>query len=253
MVGDTSIVFGLSCERGLVGLRGRVDKLEIVASWDVSKAEKGDVMSQSEEPAREDPHSLAPIAIQGASDDQDIANMKSGRGMRVALTLLVAAAAVIGGAQLLRTMDDRQTYVAAAAQLERSDTEQRDAFMRCALPNYQRSQLTNAGSLRNAVESASERMEKNYGKLIAKCTPLMAGFQQAITEIKAPADVTEQVGAVNKAVADLGQAFGNYRELLQKDGYEQTQAAPLIDAIGNTWQTYLSAREKAKQAITAKL
>jgi hypothetical protein len=224
-----------------------------VTNLEVPKVEKGEFMSQSEEPAREDPHSLAPIAIGGESDDRDIANMKSGRGMRVTLMLIVAAAAVVGGAQLLRSMDDRQTYVLAASQLERSDTDQRDAFMRCALPNYQRSQLTNAGSLRNAVESASERMEKNYAKLLAKCNPLLAGFQQAVTDIKAPSDVTEPVGAVNKAVTDLSQAFGNYRELIQKQGYEPTQAAPLIDAIGDSWQSYLNAREKAKSALTAKL
>lgn len=210
-------------------------------------------MSQSEEPARKDPHSLAPIAIGSESDERDIANMKSGRGLRVVLSLVVAAAAVVGGAQLLQSMDDRQTYVLAASQLERSDTEQRDAFMRCALPNYQRSQLTNAGSLRNALESASERMDRNYAKLITKCTPLLASFQQAIIEIKAPIDVTEQVGAVHKAVTDLGQAFTSYRDLLLKQGYEPEQAAPMIEAISSTWQRYLNAREKAKQAITAKL
>jgi hypothetical protein len=229
------------------------DKQEIVTSWEVPKVEKGEFMSQSEKPAREDPHSLAPIAIGGTSDDQDIANMKSGRGMRVVLTLVVAAGAVVGGAQLLRTMDDRQTYVLAASQLERSDIEQRDAFMRCALPNYQRSQVTNAGTLRNSVESASERMEKNYGKLLAKCTPLLISFQHAVTDIKAPSDVTEQVAAVNKAAADLGQAFNTYRDHLQTKPYDATQAAPLIDAIGNSWQSYLSAREKAKAALTARL
>lgn len=212
-------------------------------------------MSQSKEQAREDPHSLAPIAIGGTSDEQDLANMRSGRGLRVALTLLVAAAAVVGGAQLLRSMDTRQTYVLAASQLERSDTEQREAFMRCALPNYQRSQLINAGTLRSAVESASERMEKNYSKLLAKCTPLMAGFQQAITDIQAPADVSLEVSAVNKAVADLGLSFNNYREFLQRSaqGYDAAQAAPLIEAIGASWQSYLTAREQAKQALTAKL
>lgn len=210
-------------------------------------------MSQSEQPAREDPHSLAPIAIGGGNDDQDIANMKRGRGLRVALTLIVAAAAVVGGAQLLRSMDDRQSYVLAASQLERSDTEQRDAFMRCALPNYQRSQLTNAGTLRNAVESASERMERSYAKLLSKCTPLMGSFQQALTEIKAPADVREQVSAVNKAAAELALTFDRYREHLQHKAYDANEAGPLIEAIGNAWQSYLSAREKAKQALTAKL
>jgi hypothetical protein len=221
----------------------------------VSKVEKGQDMSQSEKPARNDPHSLAPIAIGSTSDEQDIANMRRGRGPRVLLTLLVAAAAVVGGAQLLRSMDNRQTYMLAASQLERSDTEQREAFMRCALPNYQRSQVMNAGSLRNAVESASERMEKNYAKLLSKCTPLLAGFQQAVTDIKAPADVTPQVSAVNKAVADLGQAFGNYREFLQRSsqGYDAAEAAPLIEVIGSSWQSYLSARERAKQALSARL
>jgi hypothetical protein len=210
-------------------------------------------MSQSEEPARGDPHSLAPIAIQGATDEQELANMRSGRGMRVAMLLLVAAAAVVGGAQLLQSMDTRQHYVLAASQLERSDVEQRDAFMRCALPNYQRSQITNAGTLRNALESASERMEKNYAKLLQKCAPTLEGFQKAVGEIKAPADVSQPLEAVNKSLTDLGQAFTNYREQLQKQGYDAERASPLIEAIGASWQSYLTARERAKQALTAKL
>src|ERR1700712_3877777 len=109
-------------------------------------------MSKFKKEARNDPHSLAPIAIGGTNDDQDLAKMHSGNGLRIALALLVAAGAVVGGAQLLRSMDTRQAYVSAAAALERSDTEQRDTFMRCALPNYQRSQIINGGSLRSAVE-----------------------------------------------------------------------------------------------------
>lgn len=211
-------------------------------------------MSQSKPDAREDPHSLAPIAIGGTSDEQDLAKMRGGNGLRIALSLLVAAGAVVGGAQLLRSMDTRQTYVAAASALERSDIEQRDAFMRCALPSYQRSQVINGGSLRHAVESQSERMEKNYAKLLAKCTPLMASFQQAITDIKAPSDVSKQVDAVNKAVSDLGIAFNNYREhLLHSASYDASQASPLLDTIGSSWQSYVTARDQAKQAISAKL
>jgi hypothetical protein len=212
-------------------------------------------MSQSKEQAREDPHSLAPIALGGASDEEEIAKMHRGSGLRVALALLVAAGAVAGGAQLLRSMDTRQEYALAASQLERSDTEQREAFMRCALPSYSRSQVTNAGSLRSAVESASERMERNYGKLLGKCTPLFASFKQAVTDIKAPSDVSKEVGAVNKAVGELGTALDNYREFMQRPGqsYDAAQAAPLLDAIGASWQSYLSTRERAKQALSAKL
>jgi len=211
-------------------------------------------MSQTKEEARQDPHSLAPIAIGATNDEQDLAKLRSGSGLRIALALLVAAGAVVGGAQLLRSMDTRQAYVTAAAALERGDTEQRDMFMRCVLPNYQRSQVINGGSLRSAVESQSARMEKNYAKQLAKCTPLLAGFQQSITDIKAPSDVTKQVDAVNKSVSDLGIAFNNYREfLLHAPAYDAAQAVPFIDAIGSSWQSYLGARDQAKQAISAKL
>jgi hypothetical protein len=98
-------------------------------------------------------------------------------------------------------------------------------------------------------------MEKNYGKLLAKCTPVFATFQQAVTDIKAPADVSGQFSAVSKAVGELGTAFTTFREYLQRTGqtYDAAQAGPMIDAIGTSWQDYLSARERAKQALTAKL
>lgn len=210
-------------------------------------------MSQPKVEARKDPHSLAPVQIEGASVEEEIARLRSGRGLRVMIALLTAAAAVAGIAQLLRMMDTRQSYAIAASALERSDTEQREALMRCALPSYQRSQVASANGLRGALESASERMQKNYGKQLAKCEPLIVGFKDAVAAVPAPEDVAAPVEAVSDAAGTLARAFRDYREYLRSQPYALEQASPYIEKITTAWQKYQDARREAKQVLSARM
>jgi hypothetical protein len=212
-------------------------------------------MPEPDVEAQKAPHSLTPVQLEKAGYDEDLAKLRSGRGLRLSLMAVVVVVAVIGFVQLLRTMDTRQDYAQAANQLERSDTEQREAFMRCALPNVTRSQLTSPAALRNAIESVSGRMDKAYGRVLATCTPLLASFQQAIKDVKAPADVRPRVEVVSSAATDFGKAWLSYKDFLQGPGlaYDPTQAAPLIEKITSTFQTYETAREQAKKALSAKL
>jgi len=210
-------------------------------------------MSQPKEDAREAPSSLAPIQVErpSAVDEQDLARMRGPRGLRIVIGVVVLAAVFAGGAQLLRSMDVHQAYASAASDLERIENEQGAAFLRCALPNQP--QLTAPNALHGALEIATERMGRTYGKLLTKCTPLLDGFEQALSGIKAPADVKSNVQAVSKAANAFGASWLGLRDALQRGELDQAQAAPLIDQIVTSWQTYQDERTRAKQALSAKL
>jgi hypothetical protein len=210
-------------------------------------------MSQRDQDAQKAPHSLTPIQLQGASDDDDLARMHKGRGARSLLLLGVLAVAIVGGAKLLRMMDAQQAYSDAVAQLERSDTEPRDAFLRCAIPTYQRSSLAAPNALRSELERATERMERGYARVLTSCTPLLDAFQASLAATQPPADVKPQVDAVVQAGAGLGKAWGELKELLQRPGasYDAAETGAAIGKINTAWQQYLTARDSAKQALSA--
>ena len=211
-------------------------------------------MSNTEQESREVPQSLAPIQVERSSDVSDLAGMRGHRGVKITIGVLVLAGVIAGGAQLLRMMDARQAYATAAAQLDRSETEQGDAFIRCALPHQQRSNLVVPTALHGAIEIATERMGKTYAKVLTTCTPLLESFQQSISGIKAPPDVTPKVQAVSKAANDFGAAWLSLRDHLQRAGEaDRAETAPLIDKITATWQVYQTERERAKQALSAQL
>ena len=141
--------------------------------------ERGDGVHKVNVQTREDPHSLAPISLEGTSVDDEVAMIKKGRGQRLVLTLTVIVAGVLGGQRLLRSMDERAAYASAAAQLEHVDSQQGEAFLRCALPNLQRSQLESASALHSAIEIATEHMDKGYGRVLAQCAPLLDNLEWA--------------------------------------------------------------------------
>jgi hypothetical protein len=216
---------------------------------------KGERMGQPRDGGRHAPHSLTPIQLEGASDAQELAKMRSGSGVRVVLLMLAVVLATLGGARLLRTLDSRQAYATAAAQLERSDTDQRDAFMRCALPTYQRSQLALPNALGAEVERATERLGKNYAEVLASCAPLLESFEHAVKGVQAPADVRSPIDTVAGAAQDVGNTWHALEEALRRPGpaYDRVQAAASIDKINAAWHRYLTARDQAKQALSARL
>lgn len=211
-------------------------------------------MDQPDQEAREAPSSLAPVQVDRANDEQDLAGMRGRRGPRIVIALVVLAAVGFGGVWLLQSMDARQVYAQAAEQLERSDVEQRDAFMRCALPNQQNSQLAAPAALQGAIEIATERMGKTYAKVLTRCVPLLENFQKAVADVKAPADTAPKVQAVSKAANDFAAAWLALRDFVQSSAeYDRAQVAPRIEAITSSWLTYQTEHAKAKTALSARL
>jgi hypothetical protein len=203
---------------------------------------------------RQDPHSLAPIQLDAASDAQELARMRGGTsGLRVVLLMGVVVAVTLGGARLLRLLDPSKAYAVAAAQLERSDTDQRDAFMRCALPTYQRSQLSQPGALRVELERATDRQGSGYGAVLASCAPLLASFQYGLRDLRGPANVRANLAAVARAADDLGQAFRELESLLRGAAFDSVRTRRALDKVELAWQSYLTTRDHAKQALAEHL
>lgn len=210
-------------------------------------------MSQSEQEAREAQSSLAPVQIQRPSEELDLAELRGRRGPRIAIAVAVLAAVGFGAVRLLQSMDAHQAYAQAAAQLERSDVEQRDAFMRCALPNQGNTQWSAPAALQSALEIATDRMGKTYAKVLTKCVPLLDSFKQAVADVKAPADTKPQVQAVSKAANTFAASWIGLRDFMQgAPDYDRAQVAPHIQTITSTWQAYQTERVKAQAALSAR-
>jgi hypothetical protein len=210
-------------------------------------------MRQPAEEAREAPSSLAPVSVERPSYDQDLASMRGRRTPRIVIAVALLAVAGLGGWRLLRSMDAKEAYAQAAAQLERSEVEQREAFMRCVLPNQQRSLLNTPSALQSAIEIASQRMGKTYARVLTQCVPLLETFQQSVAGIKAPADSAPRVQAVSRAANDFAAAWLRLRDFVQSpEQADSAQAAPYIQAITASWQAYDQARTKAQAALSAR-
>jgi hypothetical protein len=217
-------------------------------------AKKEEHMRQADQESPAAPSTLAPIQVERPSDEQDLAGMRGRRGPRIVIALAVLAAVGFGGVLLLRSMDARQVYAQAAAQLERSQSEQLEAFVRCALPNRQSAQFAAQTGLQSALEIATSRMGKTYAKVVTKCTPLLQNFQRSVATIQAPADAAPSLHAVSKAANDFATAWLGLRDFMQSSvDYEPAEATPRIQAITASWQTYQSERVRAKELLSAQL
>lgn len=208
-------------------------------------------MHQSDMHHRGDPHSLAPIQLEGASVQEEAAQLTRGRGLRLAFNLaaLVAVATVAG--QWLNSLDNRNAYANAAAQLDRSESTQAEGFMRCVLPDLQPSQLTSQVTLYGTIENLTEQLGKAYGDQVAACAPLLDDFEHSVHNVRAPADMTRHLQEVSLAASSVKQSWQSYQRYLQtpNEPYDYVKAAPLIDRITVAWKTYHQTNKRTKQAL----
>jgi hypothetical protein len=198
-----------------------------------------------------EPESLAPIQLERVSLDEEVAQMKTGKGLRLTLTLLIGAAAVFGVVRWMGNLDTAQAYAHAADRVEEIDAQQGGAFLRCALPNLQNSQLTSASALHSAIETVSERLDKHYAHQLASCASLLEEFETALGTVRAPADMKLRIEGLRRSAHDFAQAWHNYQAYLQDPAqrYDFVQATPLIEKIGVAWQGYQTQRTEADSAL----
>lgn len=208
-----------------------------------------------EEPKRtaREPDSLAPIQLERVSVEEEVAQMKTGKALRLALTLMVGVTGAFGVVRWMGRIDNSQAYAQAADRLEQIDSQQGEAFLRCVLPNLQNTQLSSATELHSAIEIVSERFDKRYAQQLASCAYLLDDLEDALGSVRAPADMTRKVETLRLSAQTFAQTWQHYRAYLQDPAqrYDFVQATPLIEKISVAWQGYQTQRAETKAALRA--
>lgn len=208
-------------------------------------------MDDTNATTREDPHSLAPIQIEGTSIDEDLAQLKRGKGARLLGTTLCLGLAAFAVVHWMERIDGAQAYAAAAERVEAIHAQQGNAYLRCVLPNLQRSQLSSQQALHTAFEIASDHFQKQYAKQLAHCAPSLDGLQAQFANLRVPVDVERSANALRAATVQIAEVTESYRAYLQDTArpYHFVQATPQIEKIAWAWSTYEEERGELLAAL----
>lgn len=208
-------------------------------------------MTERFEKMREDPHSLAPIQIEGTSIDEDIAALSRGRGTRLMFTALCAGLLAFGVFEWMEGIDGSRAYAAAAERLEAIHTQQATVFIHCALPNLQPSQISSEKSLHTAIELVSERLQKQYGRQLERCGTSLDGLEVQLAGLVVPPDTRPKLEALRTAASELNFAIAGYRHYLVDPAlsYDYVQATPRIEKIALAWSDYDIKRRELSRAL----
>jgi hypothetical protein len=202
---------------------------------------------------RREPDSLAPVQLERLSIEEDIALMRRGKTLPLTLSLLLATVAVVAGVRWVGELDAQQAYAHAADRLETIDSQQSEAFLRCALPNVQRSQLSSTVALHNAIEIASERFDKFYGRQLTHCEHYLVDLETELDAVKVPTDMTRQLTSLRNAAHEFGLAWSNYRDYLRDptQSYDYVRATPMIEKVTLAWGSYRAQQVEIKAVLRA--
>lgn len=211
-------------------------------------------MEESVRPAREDPHSLAPVQIEiekPADIDDELAQLKRGKGARLLATLVLSGVAVWGISQWMQNIDGSQAYAGAADRVDAINLQDGTSLARCVLPDVQPSQLATRQALHTALENASERAQKYYGTLLQRCAKLGDNLEQHLNQVGVPPDLHTQIQSLRAAARELNQSLASYRAYLQDPNkpYDYVQATPLMERISIAWSNFEDQRTQTSRAL----
>jgi hypothetical protein len=202
---------------------------------------------------REDPHSLSPVQLESTPDNinDDLARLKRGKTLRLIATAALSGVAAFGVAKWMENIDGSQAYAAAAERIEAINSQQGTALLKCMLPELQRSQLDDQTSLHTALEVASERSGKLYGRQLRQCAPLSQDLASRIDALQVPADMAPRMATLKSYANEVDQALAVYRKYLEDPDrpYDFVQATPLIERVAIAWTVYEDQRAKLNQAL----
>jgi hypothetical protein len=202
----------------------------------------GDVMNdqKSKQLVRTEQDSLAPIALDRLSVEDEAALMQRGKLGRLSSLAFLAVMLGAGATFWMKTIDAREAYVGAAARVSELRTSALEPFLRCALPQTDRASINSKARLISALETYGDRFGKDYSRTLSRCAPILAELPAELARIKAPHDVQEQLARLSSSASDLAAAFGGYRSYLSSAGksYDYVQALPMMEKIAIAWETY---------------
>ena len=169
------------------------------------------------------------------------------------LSLILTTLAAFGGLQWLGNIDRQQAYAHAADQLEAIDNQQSEAFLRCALPNVQRSQLSSTQALHNAIEVVSERFDKYYGRQLVHCAHYLDDLNSELASVTVPRDTKLQLDSLQHAARLFRRAWDNYRIYLldPEQRYDYVKATPMIEKVTLAWADYRAQQDQIKNSLRA--
>lgn len=202
-------------------------------------------------PVREDPHSLSPLQLEAPNIDEDLAQLKRGKSARLYATVALSGLAAFGVAKWMENIDGSQAYAAAAERVEAINAQQGTALLRCMLPELQRSQVADQSALHTALEVASERAGKAYGRQLRQCAPLSEDLSLRIDALQVPADMASRLTNLRSYANEVDEAIAVYRAYLEDPAraYDFVQATPLIERVAIAWTVYEDQRARLNQAL----
>jgi hypothetical protein len=158
--------------------------------------------------------SLAPVQLD-ATDDRAVASMKRGKGLQLLAVVVVALGTVSGGVLAMKRLDRDRAYgqtSAAAQELRRTHVS---AFVQCALPFAQSSNLQSPERMYAAIADMVERSAASYAQVLRQCENRLLTLPPALGALRAPAELRAPIARLREASLQLQQASTALRGALE--------------------------------------
>jgi len=163
---------------------------------------------------REEQDSLAPVQLD-VSDDQELASMKRGKGVQLLAVVIIALGTVSGGVLAMRGLDRDRAYEQASAATQELRRTHVTAFVQCALPFAQASNLASPERLYAAIADMVERSAATYAQVLRQCESKLLTLPPALGSLRAPSELRGSIARLRESSLQLQQASSALRSALE--------------------------------------
>jgi len=158
--------------------------------------------------------SLAPVQLD-VSDDREVASMKRGKGVQLLAVVVIALGTVSGGVLAMKRLDRDRAYEQTSAATQELRRTHVSAFVQCALPFAQTSNLESPDRLYAAIADMVERSAATYAQVLRQCESKLLTLPPALGSLRVPSELRVPIARLRESSLQLQQASSALRSALE--------------------------------------
>jgi hypothetical protein len=193
-----------------------------------------------------------PLGPPSSLEDDEKA-MKKGRGLVLAVGIILAVLVAIGLVLVLMNVGQQDPYGTIGRQVNLMKRDRFDHFWRCALPEQPLERLRSDADLREAINVRASRNPARYAQMIRGQCMVDLNEHDDPSSLLPPEDLRGQLTALSTALRDLRLGWEEYLVTIERiEGeYDADALDPQLDKVARGWFDYRTAHKAVNDSIRA--
>lgn len=196
--------------------------------------------------------SIAPVVLDGPSDEETTAAMNKGKGRTLIVSAVVLIVVFGGIGVILQSADEKASMRDAGKAINGIKKKQFDRFWGCVLPGQDLRDIRSNADLVSSINRRGSIRPLVYGRVMRdKCSTILQEIGSKLDVLQVPKQLQKSVSDIKKSIEQLSEGWQEYIVYLTDPElkYDDKTAQPHLNKIAVGWYGFKKSHAQANKVL----